>query len=97
MKQENNILINVIGTGYEICVGEVSAALNELFQRISKERKLSLHDFLFDDEFYKRNQVKKPISLQCNRSVTPASILCTCFLVLERDSCHSGFCYKWYL
>ncbi len=96
MKQENNILINVMGTGYEICVGEVSAPLDELFERISKERKLSLHDFLFDDEFYKRYQVKKTISLQCNRIVRLASILCTCFLVLERDSCHSGFCYKWH-
>ena len=49
MKQENNILINIIGTGYDICVGEVSAPLDELFERISKEKKLSPHDFLFDD------------------------------------------------
>jgi hypothetical protein len=60
MKQENNILINIIGTGYDICVGEVSAPLDELFERISKEKKLSPHDFLFDEEFYKRNQIMKP-------------------------------------
>jgi hypothetical protein len=61
MKQENNILINIIGTGYDICVGEVSASIGELFQRISKERKLSLHAFFLMKNFIKKIKLKNPL------------------------------------
>lgn len=54
MKTENRILINIIGIGYDICVGEVSPELTYAFSKAVKQEKQSLYHLLFDEAFYKK-------------------------------------------
>ncbi len=59
MKKENNILINIIGTGYDVCVCELPPGLmDELGVGIAQEER-SLGDLLFEDEFYKKYSISK--------------------------------------
>jgi len=59
VKKENNILINIIGTGYDVCVCEPpSGLMEELGLGIAQEER-SLGYLLFDDEFYKKYSISK--------------------------------------
>ncbi|MBL0330048.1 MAG: hypothetical protein IPP64_11680 [Bacteroidetes bacterium] len=59
MKSENKVLINIIGTGYDVCVCEVpSLLLDQLNLGIAKEER-SLGYLLFEDEFYAKYQIPK--------------------------------------
>lgn len=54
MNTENIILINIIGIGYDVCVGDVSSELTVVFSKAVRQEKQSLHHLLFDEEFYKK-------------------------------------------
>ena len=68
MEKESSILINIIGTGYDVSVGEVPPDLFEFFRKAVNVEKQSLHDLLFDEDFYKKYEISK-----ANNSVKYAS------------------------
>ena len=59
MSSENKVLINIIGTGYDVCVCEVHPGLfDQLSLGIATEER-SLDYLLFEDQFYAKYQISK--------------------------------------
>lgn len=59
MDKENKILINIIGTGYDVCVCEVSPGLLDILTMAVAKEERSLDYLLFEDEFYTKYQISK--------------------------------------
>ena len=59
MDKENKILINIIGTGYDVCVCEVSPDLLDILNMAVAKEERSLGYLLFEDEFYTKYQISK--------------------------------------
>lgn len=54
MATDNKILINVIGTGYDVCVGEITPQTKEIFNAAVEQENKPLNHLLFDNDFYKK-------------------------------------------
>jgi hypothetical protein len=66
METEDRILINVIGVGYDVCVGDVSPEQKVILNAAVIQEKQSLHNLLFDEDFYKKYELPKVnSSLNC--------------------------------
>lgn len=59
MNTEQRILINVIGTGYDIRIGNLNKDDYKVLSEIEKQTDISLNELLFNEDFYSENKISE--------------------------------------
>lgn len=57
MKTEDRILINIIGTGYDLRLGQLNDDNYKILNKIDKQKNDSINELLFNKEFYTKSQI----------------------------------------